>query len=134
MKRILLTAVLLLATTPAWAWQECLKIKEPQVAYAKCVIAWENKNLRASYPFPDLLDRMHATRLSVAARFDRGEITKTEANAEVKRVQAEVYLEGKRRIDRQFSGARQILDSAASRQTRCLGVDFVGVISTLSCD
>ena len=77
---------------------------------------------------------MHATRLSVAARFDRGEITKTEANAEVKRVQAEVYLEGKRRIDRQFSGARQILDSAASRQTRCLGVDFGGGISTLSCD
>jgi hypothetical protein len=117
MKRIVLTAALLLAASPAWAWQECLKIKEPLVAYARCVITWENKNLRASYPFPDLLDRLHRTRLDAAARYDRGEITKTEVNAELKRVQGEVYLEGKRRIDRQYgvvSGTSRLLEARTS--------------------
>jgi len=134
MKRILLLTVALLLASPAWAdpVPGCMTIKQA-VPYAECIVAWENANLRARYPFPDLLDRLHAARLELAARYDRGEITKTEANAALKRVEAEVYLEGKRRIDRQFGRINSLLDSATSRRTECIGVDFGGGISTLSC-
>ena len=73
MKRIVLLTALMLTTSPAWAEipEECRGMKEA-MPYAKCIIAWENTHLRASYPFPDLLDRLHRARLDIAARLESG--------------------------------------------------------------
>lgn len=134
MKRIVLLTIALFAASPAWAVSECLDIKAP-VPYAECVVAWENDNLRADYPFPDLLDRLHRTRLELAARFERGKISATGANAALKRVEAEVYAEGRNRISAQYGSVARHLDAAASRRSvDCLGLNFEGGVSFWSCD
>jgi hypothetical protein len=109
MKRILVTTALLLTTSPAWALTDiadCLKIVQA-MPYAECVIAWENAKLRSTYTFPDLLDRLHAARRSLAQRYDRGEITKEEASVAFKRIGEEVLAEGRKRIDRRYGLVRQ---------------------------
>ncbi len=136
MKRFLLITALLLTTSPAWAGPippECRGFKQA-APYAECIIRWQNVHLRPTYMFPDLLDRQHAARRDIAARFDRGEISKAEADAEGERVGREIYREGQRRIDRQYGVGRSPVLAPSPTRTECVGIDFGGGISTLSCD
>jgi len=133
MKRIVLLTIALLGASPAWAVSECLGIGEP-VPYAECVVAWENQSVRPRYPFPDLLNRLQAARLRLADQLGRGQVSGPEANREFRQIEADIYAEGNRRIGARYDSVIRHLDASAKRGVECLGLEFRGGISMLSCD
>lgn len=75
----------------------CKTLAGPTVGRAHCLNAAENKYVRPGYPYPDLLNLRHSSRVAIASRYDRKEITKEQADAEFDRVQAENQSEAVRR-------------------------------------
>ena len=64
---------------------------------AKCINAIDEKYVRPGYPYPDLLAVIDTSRIAIAERFERKEISEAQAQAAYAKVRSEVAGEYNRR-------------------------------------
>lgn len=84
---------------------------------AQCMVNVANRYIRPIDPYPELLDLLSATRLSIASRVDRGEITEDDARLAFQQKMAELTSERERRNQgRDMVSAQQQAANAATYQ------------------
>jgi hypothetical protein len=66
-------------------------------ARAKCLNAVVNKDIRPSYPYPDLLDVMNARRMDIELEVADGRMTEARGRAEIAKTESEITSEALRR-------------------------------------
>lgn len=75
----------------------CRGLAGTMTARARCMNNAENTYLRPGYPYPDLLNLRHSSRVAIASRYDRKEITEEQADAEFDQMAANIQSEASRR-------------------------------------
>ena len=73
----------------------CAAGKKTQTSKVWCAIDAENRHLNPRYP--DLVYLLNTEALEVARRVDRGELTRKQANARLRVIQARIATEKRRR-------------------------------------
>lgn len=136
MKRLVTLAVLGLAGCQTYAQRTELNAKMVAAAETcrtmpgsmtdrtRCLNDVENTYWRASYPYPDLMSLRHSTRVSIASRLDRREITKEQADVEFDRTAAEIQSEVVRR-QTAIAGAQAQQSAASSAALIALGTGMM---------
>jgi hypothetical protein len=79
------------------AVQDCHTKFALRVSRAHCLNDVDEKYARATYRYPDLLDVLEATRLSLAAKVDAGQMTGADADLEFAKTKADLVSTEKSR-------------------------------------
>jgi hypothetical protein len=122
----------------AAAAERCKATTKTHVEQARCTNA-EQTRLSSGNRNVDLMHYWQSVKLELADKLDRGEITEVQAEAQLKRLQAQLEAEEQRRREKPWDDMRaaaiasQAQAAAPPQPTNCTAMNMGGGMVTWSC-
>jgi len=95
--------------------------KKNHVEQAKCLNAFNESVVKPTSPFPDLIDLLDATRLSLATKVDQGTMSEADANLQLAQTRTHIVQEADRRqLAVRSVNAQETAAAASAAGTTCI--------------